>query len=270
MRALTGMQLLSAAEFGEAMSPVTVAITGASRGLGRAMAQRFARQGANVALLARSASAPSHASLHGTLEDVAATVKHEGGSPLVLETDVSDLTSVQTSMRRIAETFGCIDVLVNNASALYIGRRPEKAQTPLRVNLQGTLNVIEAARPLLEAGEQRHILSISPPVNSFSLEWAARHPAYTASKYGMTMITLGYADEFRANTLWPRKLYRTAATERIERELGQPCYTQGLDPSIFADAVHTLVGRDASGRSLLDSDICTLPPGGVDDIFLPE
>lgn len=84
----------------------------------------------------------------------------------------------------------------------------------------------------------------------------------------MTMITLGYAKEFCANTLWPRKLYRTAATERLEREIGQPCYTDGIDPSIFAEAVHALVGLNASGQCLLDSDLCTLPPGGVDDIFI--
>ena len=250
------------------MPPRTVVITGASRGLGRAMAHRFAREGANVALLARSAVAPSHASLHGTLENVAASVRRHGGTALTLQTDVSDLPNVHTSMQQIGERFGAIDVLVNNASALYMGRRPEKAQTPLRVNLQGTLNVIEAARPLLQAGTERQIVSISPPLGSFSLEWAGRHPAYTASKYGMTMITLGYANEFGANTLWPRKLYQTAATARIERELGAPCYTQGLDPSIFADAVHALVARGDSGTSLLDSDLCTLPDGGVDDIFI--
>ena len=250
------------------LTHATVAITGASRGLGRAIARHCAAAGCNVALLARSASAPSHKGLCGTLEDVAEDVERLGGTPLVLETDISDLESVRKSMGRIGERFGALDALVNNASALYVGNQPKRAELLFRVNLQGTLNAIEMARPLLERGRLKHILSISPPVDSFSIDWACPHPAYTASKYGMSMITLGYARAFCANTLWPRKLYKTAATERMERELGQPYHTRGLDPPLFASAVEAVLSSRRTGTCLLDGDVVSLPDEGIDDIFL--
>lgn len=251
-----------------------VAITGASRGIGKQIALRCARDGARVALIARSDAVPSHASLQGTLREVAREVECQGGTPLILPTDITDYDSVQQAVATIADAFGTLDVLVNNASALYTGADPARARVVFRVNLQGTLNVIEAARPLMQESplasspSSRHILSISPPVATFSPAWGYAHPAYTASKYGMSMVTLGYARDMRANTLWPRKLYRTAATERLERETGRPILESALDPRLFAEAAYKVLSGEASGVSLLDSELVDLPAGGIDDIFV--
>ena len=247
-----------------------VAITGASRGIGKQIALRCAQDGARVALIARSGAVPSHASLQGTLQEVAQDVKLQGGTPLILQTDISDYDSVKKTMAKIADTFGTLDVLVNNASALYIGADPERAKVVFRVNLQGTLNMIEAARPLMKesTSSSRHILSISPPVATFQPAWGYNHPPYTASKYAMTMLTLGYAHDTHANTLWPRKLYHTAATERLERETGQCILESALDPRLFAEAAYKVLTSETSGISFLDSELVDLPATGIDDIFI--
>lgn len=246
----------------------TILVTGASRGVGRAVALRCAADGANVVLLGRSGTTPSHPSLTGTLECVANEVGVRGGNALVAEADVSDSTAVQRAVDEAARAFGGVDAVVNNASTLYLGLDADRATRLFDVNAKGVVHVVEAARPHLERSEMRHVLTVAPPLHTLSTHWAMPHPAYTASKYAMTILAMGYSATLRSNSLWPRKMLATAATKRLERETGQPFHRRGLSPSVFARAAHEVLCTDACGASLVDEDVVALPPGGVDDIFV--
>jgi citronellol/citronellal dehydrogenase len=251
----------------------SVLITGASRGVGRAIALACARKGANIGLLARSHDNPFHRKLSGTLNDVKKEIreigKPFGSTSIAIKCDLLNPYEITMAVKKMRSFFGDIDVVVNNASALSINKveKFEANANVLGTNVIGTANIIGACYPYLKQSTVGHILSISPPVQTLSKKWMYPHPMYTASKYGMSIVTLGFSDELRANTLWPRKLLRTAATKLIEKKTGLPAYSQGLDPKHFASVAVGILESNSTGMSLLDSDIERLGEG-VDDIFI--
>src|SRR5262245_5400464 len=197
----------------------TLFITGASRGIGLAIALRAARDGANVAVAAKTAD--PHPKLPGTIHTAARAIEEAGGCALPLVVDVRDETAVAAAVEQTVAAFGGIDVLVNNASAISL---TGTLQTPVRiydrmmtVNARGTFVCSQACLPHLERSSNPHILNLSPPLN-MDARWFAPHVAYTMAKYGMSLCVLGMAREFEAsgiavNALWPRTAIATAAIE---------------------------------------------------------
>lgn len=244
----------------------TLFITGASRGIGEAIAVRAARDGANVVLAAKTAE--PHPKLEGTIHTAAAAVEAAGGQALALQLDARDEGAVAAAVARAAEHFGGIDIVVNNASAISLTDTPN---TPMKrydllqeVNTRGTFCVTQAALPHLKAsaraGRDPHILTLSPPLN-LSPRWFGGHVAYTISKYGMSMCVLGWAEEFAdegiaANALWPKT---TIATAAVRYALGgQRMMDASRTPAIVADAAHWIVtqpSRRFTGQFLLDEDV---------------
>ncbi|WP_166254381.1 SDR family oxidoreductase [Marinobacter salicampi] len=248
----------------------TVFITGASRGIGRAIALACAREGANIVIGAKSDK--PHPKLPGTIYTVAEEVREAGGKALPLVLDVRDEDLVRDCMEKAGRHFGGIDMLVNNAGAIRlegVEKLPVKRYDLMhQVNARAVFLCSQAALPWLKESDQAHILSLSPPLN-LDPKWFAQYGAYTTTKYAMTMLTLGMAEEFRryriaVNSLWPRTLIATAA---IEFEVGGPqMMAQGRKPDIMADAaLHILAQRNNSltGKALIDEDV--LQDAGVTD-----
>jgi len=251
----------------------TLFITGASRGIGLAIAVRAAREGANVAIAAKSDQ--PNPKLPGTIHTAAEAVEAAGGKGLAMQVDIRDENAVAEATRRCAEHFGGIDILVNNASAISLTRTME---TPMKrfdlmfgVNVRGTFVCSQACVPYLkqsaQAGRNPHILNLSPPL-SMKPRWFAPHVAYTMAKYGMSMCVLGMAEEFRAdgigvNALWPRTVIATAALNVIP--LADP--KRGRKPDIMADAAHAILTRDpktCTGNFFIDDEV--LASAGVTDL----
>ncbi len=248
----------------------TVFITGASRGIGRAIALACAREGANVVIAAKSDK--PHPKLPGTIHSVADEVREAGGQALPLVLDVREEDLVKDCMKQAAEHFGGIDMLVNNAGAIRlqgVEKLPVKRYDLMhQVNARAVFLCSQAALPWLKESDNGHILSLSPPLN-MNPKWFAQYGAYTTTKYAMSMLTLGMAEEFRryniaVNSLWPRTLIATAA---IEFEVGGPeLMKQGRKPDIMADAALHILSQRASqltGQTLIDEDV--LREAGVKD-----
>jgi citronellol/citronellal dehydrogenase len=254
----------------------TLFITGASRGIGREIALRCARDGANVVVTAKTIE--PHASLPGTIHSVAAEVEAGGGRALALQLDVRDENAIAAAVGEAARVFGGIDILVNNASAISL---TPTAGTPMRrydllqgVNARGTFACSQACLPWLaksaQAGRNPHILTLSPPL-SMQARWFKDHVAYTMSKYGMSLCTLGMAEEFRGvgiavNSLWPRT---TIATAAIAVNFPDAILKASRKPQIMADAAHVIFNRDsrgASGNFYVDETV--LREAGVTDFEL--
>jgi citronellol/citronellal dehydrogenase len=246
----------------------TIFITGASRGIGRAIALRCARDGANIVIAAKSAE--PHPKLEGTIHSVAAEVGAAGGRALPLQLDIRDEAAVAAAARQAAESFGGIDALVNNASAIGLSgtlstpmKRYDLMQT---VNTRGTYACSQACLPYLLEADNAHILTLSPPLN-LDPKWFSPHVAYTIAKYGMSMCTLGMAREFAAqgvavNSLWPRTTIATAAVEVFFPESIQA----SRKPAIMADAAHAILTRDSrstTGNFFIDEEV--LREAGVTD-----
>jgi citronellol/citronellal dehydrogenase len=138
----------------------------------------------------------------------------------------------------------------------------------MNLNVKSTYGLISASAPHLLESDLGHVVSISPPLSSLHKKWIHPHPIYTLSKFGMSIVTLGLADPIKANTLWPSKLIKTAATSMIEKSTGIPSFTQGLSADHFVEACLSLLQSDHCGSSFLDSDIVTIPDGGIVDIFI--
>ncbi|KAF1051820.1 MAG: 3-oxoacyl-[acyl-carrier-protein] reductase FabG [Stenotrophomonas maltophilia] len=239
----------------------TLFITGASRGIGREIALRAARDGANLVIAAKSAEA--HPKLPGTIHSVAEEVRAAGGQALALQLDVRDETAVRAAMEQAAAHFGGIDALVNNAGAIRLmgveHLEPKRFDLMYQINTRAVMVCSQAALPWLKRS-QGHILSLSPPLN-LDPRWFAQHGPYTVTKYGMSMLTLGMHGEFArhgisVNALWPRTMIATAA---IEFELGsRDAFKRARTPAIMADAAHAILstsGRSLSGRLLIDEDL---------------
>jgi citronellol/citronellal dehydrogenase len=239
----------------------TLFITGASRGIGREIALRAARDGANIVIAAKSAEA--HPKLPGTIHSVAAEVEAAGGKALAIQLDVRDEAAVKAAMARAAEHFGSIDAVINNAGAIkLVGIEKLEAKRfdlMFQINTRAVMVCSQAALPYLKASKG-HILSLSPPLN-LDPKWFAGYAPYTTTKYGMSMLTLGMHEEFKkygisVNALWPQTVIATAA---IEFELGgQQAFKHARTPAIMADAAYAILDsseRSISGRLLIDEEI---------------
>ena len=238
-----------------------VFITGASRGIGREIALRCARDGAKVVITGKTAEA--HPKLPGTIHSVAAEVETAGGQALAIQLDVRDELAIEAAVERAAVHFGGIDVLVNNASAISL---TPTLQTPAKrldlmwdVNMRATFLVSQACIPHLKQAANPHILTLSPPLN-LEAKWFAPHVAYSISKYGMSLCALGMAKEFAqdgiaVNCLWPRT---TIATAAIEFNFPEAILRASRKPAIVADAAHAILRRDSktfSGFFFLDEEV---------------
>jgi len=251
----------------------TLFITGASRGIGLAIGTRAARDGANVAIAAKSDQ--PHPKLPGTIHTAAREVEAAGGKALAMQVDIRDENAVAQAAKQCAEHFGGIDILVNNASAISLSGTLE---TPMKrfdlmfgVNVRGTFVSAQACLPYLKqsakAGRNPHILNLSPPL-SMKAKWFAPHVAYTMAKYGMSMCVLGMAEEFRnegigVNALWPRTVIATAALQVIP--MANP--KLGRTPEIMADAAHVILtsnARECTGNFFIDDEVLT--KAGVKDL----
>lgn len=244
----------------------TLLVTGGSRGIGLAIALRVAREGANVALLAKTVR--PHPSLPGTLFTAAAEIEAAGGQALPLECDVRNEEQVVASVQRTVDTFGGVDICVNNASAISLTGALE---TPMKkydlmhqVNARGTFLVSQACLPHLVRA-RGHLLMLSPPL-TLEPRWFGPHVAYSMAKYGMSLCVLGLAEEFRGqvavNALWPRTTIATAAVDMLG---GEALMKASRKPEIMADAARAIFAKDASftGNFCLDEDV--LRGAGVTD-----
>ena len=250
----------------------TLFITGSSRGIGLAIALRAAHDGARVVIAAKS-SVP-HPTLPGTIHTAADAVRQAGGEALAVATDVRDEASVARAMHLAAETFGGIDILVNNASAIYLagtGHVPMKRFDLMQqVNVRGTYLCTQLALPWLRRSPHPHVLNIAPPLHStLQPRWFAPHVAYTLAKYGMSLCTFGMADEFRAegiavNALWPET---TIDTDAISFIMDAEARRRSRRPAIMADAAHWILTqppRALTGQFLIDAQV--LRAAGVTDL----
>ncbi|WP_339485401.1 SDR family oxidoreductase [Pseudomonas sp. EL_65y_Pfl2_R95] len=244
------------------LSGKTLFITGASRGIGREISLRAAREGANVVIAAKSAE--PHAKLPGTIHSVAEEVLAAGGQALALQVDVRDEEAVKQAMEQAAKHFCGIDVLINNAGAIKLlgveHLPPKRFDLMYQINTRAVMVCSQAALPYLKKSANGHILNLSPPLN-LDRKWFAQHGPYTVTKYGMSMLTLGMSEEFKkyaisVNSLWPQTMIATAA---IEFELGsRDVFKRARTPLIMADAACAIISSDKrsiSGRLLIDEEI---------------
>ena len=251
------------------LSGKTLFITGASRGIGEAIAMRAAADGANIVIAAKTDR--PHPKLPGTIHTVAEAIDQAGGRALPLKVDIRDEQAVADAMAQAADRFGGIDILVNNASAIYLAPTPEvpmkRFDLMFGVNVRGTFVCSQAAYPYLKQSDHAHILNLSPPLNMKS-KWFAPHVAYTMAKYGMSMCVLGMAEEFRdvpiaVNALWPRTVIATAALAMLGGVV-QP--ENCRKPEILADAAHRILTRppaETTGNFFIDDAV--LADAGVTD-----
>jgi citronellol/citronellal dehydrogenase len=246
-------------------------MSGGSRGIGLAIAVRAARDGANVAIIAKT-DRPD-ARLPGTIHTAAAEIEAAGGTALPIVGDVRDENSVAAAVAQAVERFGGIDIVVNNASAINltnIGELPVKRyDLMLGINARGTFVLTSLALPHLAESDNPHVLTLSPPLN-MERKWLARHAPYTVSKYAMTMLTLGVAESRReqgiaANCLWPRTIIATAAVQNLLG--GDAAMAVSRKPEIVADAAHEILTRSArgcTGNTFIDEEV--LAEAGVTDL----
>ena len=249
----------------------TIFMSGGSRGIGLAIALRAARDGARVALMAKTAE--PHPKLSGTVFTAAEEVSAAGGEALPIVGDIRDADAVEAAVAQTVERFGGIDVVVNNASAINLApmrdlevKRFDLMQT---INARGTFVVTRACLPHLRESEHAHVLTLSPPLSA-DPRWLRGHSAYTLSKMGMTMITLGVAaDETEAgigaNCLWPRTMIATAAVQNLLG--GDEAMARARTPEIMGDAAHAVLVRDprsCSGNTFIDDEV--LAEAGITDL----
>lgn len=247
----------------------TLFITGASRGIGLAIAKRAARDGANIVIAAKSVV--ENPKIPGTIHTAAAEIEAAGGKALAIPCDIRFDDQVEAAVTKTIAAFGSLDILVNNASAIQLGGT---LATPLRrfdlmlgVNTRGTYACSQACLPHLIKAANPHILNLSPPL-SMQAKWFKDHTAYTISKYGMSMCTLGMAAEFAdrgvaVNSLWPRT---TIATAAIEFNFPEAILKASRQPAIVADAAHAIFRRDSrlhTGNFYIDEAV--LQAEGISD-----
>ncbi len=246
-------------------------ISGASRGIGLAIALRAARDGANVALVAKTDQ--PHPKLEGTVHTAAQQIEEAGGKALPIVGDIRDDGQVEAAVAQAVERFGGIDICVNNASAINLSgpadlemKRYDLMQD---INVRGTFAVTKACMPHLVKGTNPHVLTLSPPI-SLEPRWLAPHIGYTIAKYGMTLCALGFAQELRdagvaSNALWPRTLIATAAVQNLLG--GDEAMKRSRRPELYADAAYAVLtkpSRELTGQALLCEDV--LVAEGVTDM----
>lgn len=266
----------------------TAFITGASRGIGKAIALRLAAEGANIVVAAKSIE--ENVKLGGTIYSAAQEIEAAGGKALAAQCDIRDEMQIHNTVEKAVERFGGIDILINNASAISLTpieqTEPKRYDLMNDINVRGTFFVSRACIPYLKNGSNPHILNLSPPINLNS-KWFGSHAAYTISKYNMTMIALGLAAELKkynvaANTLWPKTTIATAAVKNLLG--GDSLIKMSRKPEIMADAAYYILKRpstECTGNTFIDEEVLTtegftdfdqyaITPGGklYKDLFL--
>jgi citronellol/citronellal dehydrogenase len=248
----------------------TLFVSGGSRGIGLAIALRAARDGANVALIAKTAE--PHPKLEGTVYTAAETIEEAGGKALPIVGDIRDEQQVLAAVAQAVERFGGIDVCVNNASAINLSgteaMEMKRYDLMQDINTRGTYVVSKACIPHLREAENPHILTLSPPI-SLEPRWLGGHIAYTIAKYGMSLCALGFAEELReagiaSNALWPRTIIATAAVQNLLG--GDAAMQRSRRPELYADAAYAIVtrpSRECTGNTYLCEDV--LAEEGVTD-----
>ena len=248
----------------------TLFITGASRGIGLAIGRRAAQDGANVVVVAKTAE--PHPKLPGTIHTAVEEIEAAGGKGLAIQTDIRFEDQVEAAVAKTVETFGGIDILVNNASAISL---TGTLQTPMKrydlmhqINARGTYMVSQKCLPALVKADNPHILNLSPPLN-MNQKWFAGHVAYTMAKYGMSMCVLGMSAEFASqglgcNALWPQTAIATAAVQNLLG--GDEVVKRSRKPDIMSDAAYLILtrpSRECNGNFFIDEDL--LREHGVSD-----
>ncbi|HKG69550.1 MAG TPA: NAD(P)-dependent oxidoreductase [Segetibacter sp.] len=266
----------------------TAFITGASRGIGKAIAQRLAAAGANIVIAAKSIE--ENPKLGGTIYSAAQEIEAAGGKALAVACDIRDEMQIQNAVEKAVERFGGIDILINNASAISLTpieqTEPKRFDLMHDINVRGTFFVSKACIPYLKNGNNPHLLNLSPPLN-LNPKWFGAHAAYTISKYNMTMIALGLAAELKkyniaANTLWPKTTIATAAVKNLLG--GEALIKMSRKPEIMADAAYYILQKpsnECTGNTFIDEEVLTaegitefdqyaITPGGrlYKDLFL--
>ncbi len=243
------------------LSGKTLFITGASRGIGKAIAMRAARDGANVVVAAKTAE--PHPKLPGTIHTAAAEIEAAGGHALAVPTDIRFDEQVEAAVARAVERFGGIDILVNNASAIHLAGTLEmpmkRYDLMLDINARGSFLCTQKCLPHLRKGSNPHVLNLSPPLR-LEPRWFAAEGAYALSKYAMSVWVLGMAEELRGegiavNALWPRT---TIDTEAIRLIMGEDMRRRCRSPEIVADAAHAILTRDSrsfTGNFCIDEEV---------------
>jgi citronellol/citronellal dehydrogenase len=249
----------------------TVVITGASRGIGKAIGLRLAKDGANIVIASKSVE--ENPKLGGTIFSAAAEMEAAGGKALPVQCDIRFEDQVQQMVDKAVERFGGIDILINNASAINLTTteltEPKRFDLMYDINVRGTFMVSRACIPFLKKSTNAHILNLSPPIN-MDMKWFANHLAYTISKYDMSMIALGLAAELKkfniaANTLWPRTTIATAAVNNLLG--GQMLMNMSRTTDIIADAAWFILSKSSvqcTGNTFIDEEV--LAAEGITDL----
>jgi len=249
----------------------TVLITGASRGIGKAIGLRLAKEGANIVIASKSVE--ENPKLGGTIFTAAAEMEAAGGKALAVQCDIRFEDQVQNVVDKAIATFGGIDILINNASAISLTNteqtEPKRFDLMYDINVRGTFFVSKACIPFLKKATNPHIINLSPPIN-MDMKWFSNHLAYTMSKYNMTMIALGLATELKkfniaANTLWPKTTIATAAVQNLLG--GQMLMNMSRTPEIMADAAYYILSKastQCTGNAFIDEEV--LAAEGIVDL----
>lgn len=249
----------------------TVFITGGSRGIGLAIAVRLAKEGANVAIAAKTAE--ENPKLPGTIFSAATEIEAAGGKALPIICDIRNEEEVEAAVKKTVDTFGGIDILINNASAINLSgtlQLPMKRYDLMnQVNVRGTFLTSQKCIPYLLKSSNPHILNLSPPLN-FDPKWFKNHVAYSIAKYGMSLCVLGMAEEFRkdgiaVNALWPRTTIATAAVNNLLG--GGELMKRSRTPDIIADAAYYILKRESrscTGNFFIDDEV--LASEGIKDL----
>ena len=240
----------------------TVFITGASRGIGKAIALRLAKEGANIVIAAKSTEEDPR--LGGTIFSAAAEVEAAGGKAFPIQLDIRNEDQIAAAVTGAEARFGGIDILINNASAIQLTTteqtEPKKFDLMFDINVRGTFLVTRACIPYLQKSTHAHILTLSPPVN-LALKWLQRHIAYTLSKYNMSLMALGWSAELRkygiaSNALWPRTTIATAAVRNLLG--GEALVKMSRIPDIMADAAYHILQKpyaSCTGNTFIDEEV---------------
>ncbi|HEY0040932.1 MAG TPA: NAD(P)-dependent oxidoreductase [Flavisolibacter sp.] len=248
----------------------TALITGGSRGIGKAIAERLAKEGCNIAIAAKTAE--PHPKLEGTIYTAAKEIEALGVNCLPLQCDIRNEEQIQAAVDETVKTFGGIDILVNNASAISLTptehTEPKRFDLMMDIEIRGTFFMCKACLPHLRQSTNGHILNLSPPLN-LNPKWFAQHLAYTISKYGMSMIVTGLAEELKkdriaANALWPKTTIATAAVQNLLG--GEVLMKMSRTPEIVADAAYAILSKPAdecTGNFFIDEDV--LAKEGITD-----
>ncbi|MEI7472507.1 MAG: NAD(P)-dependent oxidoreductase [Chitinophagaceae bacterium] len=249
----------------------TVLITGASRGIGKAIGIKLASEGANIVIASKSVE--ENPKLGGTIYTAAAEMEAAGGKALAVQCDIRFEDQVQAVVEKAVASFGGIDILVNNASAINLSATeqmdPKRYDLMYDINVRGTFFVSKACIPFLKKSDNAHILTLSPPIN-MDLKWFTNHLAYTISKYNMSMMALGLSAELKkyriaANALWPRTTIATAAVNNLLG--GEMLMKMSRTPAIIADAAYYILSKSAAectGNTFIDENV--LAAEGITDL----